>query len=149
MCVCHCHNFLVSFLISPARAATWGVCVCAAQFATAAVLPTTNVSIPQPMVQQACAVAGQLAGGLNPQGLATVLWALTTLLPGGTVPPATSDALQDACLRVGVDRFRSVDMTVLVGGLTRQGSIRGELAVAINRAIERSLLTYSAENLCK
>jgi hypothetical protein len=115
----------------------------------AAVLSTTPAFFVQPMVAQACAVAGQLVGGLNPQGVATVLWALTSLMPGGSVPQGTLNALQDACVRVGVDRFRSVDMTVLVGALTRQSHIRAELAVLINRAIKRSLLTFSAENLCK
>lgn len=48
-----------------------------------------------------------------------------------------------------MDRFGSVNITILVGALARQGSIRMELAVAINRAVERNLQTFSPDNVCK
>lgn len=101
----------------------------------------------QPMLTEACTAAPQLAPGMTPQGLGNVLWALSTLI--GYVPPTVLEATQDACLDKDVGRFGSVNIVLLVAALARQGSMRVELGVAINRAVEGTLPTFSGDNLCK
>jgi hypothetical protein len=101
----------------------------------------------QPLLTEACTVAPQLAPGMTPQGLGNVVWAMSMLI--GYVPPTVLDATQDACLNKDLARFGSVNLVLVVGALARQGSMRVELGVAINRAVERTLPSFSGENLCK
>lgn len=101
----------------------------------------------QPLVPAACSVAPQLTPGLTPQGLCNVLWAMTML--AGHVPSAVLDPIQEACLRMDLDRFGSVSIATLIGAFTRHGSMPMELAVALNRAVVRTLPKFAGDNLCK
>jgi len=92
-------------------------------------------------------VAPQLAPGFTAQGLVNVLWALTAL--NGSVPPQLLAVTEDVCLRKDLDRFGSVNLAVLIAAHVRTGSMRIDLSVAVNRAVIRTLPSFSAENLCR
>jgi hypothetical protein len=102
----------------------------------------------QPLLRKASAVAAQLAPGFAPQGIGNVLWALGTL-SGGDISPIVIEAVQDACLAKGMQRFSTVDLTMVVGAFRAYGSMRFELALEINRAVVRSLPKFTSHNLCK
>lgn len=125
----------------------WVCGVCPLTFRCPALFLATPCAFPQPLLSEATSIAPQLVPGLTPQGIGNVLWALTTLT--GHIPPQVLAPIQEACLRSDLDSFGSVNMTMLVGALARQGSMRVELGVAVNRAVERSLHTFAGDNLCK
>lgn len=92
-------------------------------------------------------MAQQLAPGFTPQGLVNVLWALTTL--SGSIPPQLLAVTEEVCLHKDLDKFGSVNLTMLVVSFARAGNMRVELGVAINDAVLRTLWSFSGENLCK
>ena len=101
----------------------------------------------QPLLTKACSVAEQLVPGLTGQGLSNVLWAVASLT--GSVPPHLLSATEAACLRRDLTKFGSVNLTLLVCAHAKAGSMRVELAVAMNNAVTRMLPSFSPENLCK